>query len=76
MIVQIHKSPVAQKFMDQALQPGGPAGLPPAFGKFMLALMFAMMALGLVTVADQARVLRLLDRLPEEASHRGAALRA
>jgi hypothetical protein len=50
MMVQIQKVPVAQKFMDQALQPGAPAGLPPAFGQFMLAFMFAMLAISLITV--------------------------
>ena len=50
VVVQLRTVPIAQKIMDQALLQGGQAELPPAFGKFMLVIMFVTLGISLVTV--------------------------
>jgi hypothetical protein len=50
VVIQLRTVPLAQKMMDQVLQQGGQAELPPAFGQFMLVIMFVTLGISLVTV--------------------------
>jgi hypothetical protein len=48
VLVQSQTLPITQKYMEQALPPGGPANLPPGFSKAMVVVMLVFAGIGLL----------------------------
>jgi hypothetical protein len=50
VVMQMRMAPIVERFMEQALQRGGQAQMPSAFGQFMLVIMFVTLGISLVSM--------------------------